>query len=695
MDDPYKYFRIEARELADELEKGVLNLERGAPAAEVVASLLRFAHTLKGAARVVKQPDIADQAHALEDALGPFRESTEPVPRDRLGVVRRLLDGIRGRVAALASPGEKDSDEGAAPAQRAAPEDALRTVRADVAEMDALLGGVGAAHAHLGSLRGGVGLIDKARNLVDVLVHEVASLRRRDFTPSEPAASRETARSIEKAHSIAGELRGVVGALEQKLGNSVEQVDRELRQARDAAQRLRLVPAASMFTDLERAARDVAQMQGKRVRFDGRGGNLRLDAHVVAVAQSALHQIVRNAVAHGIESENERQAAGKTPDGRVTLEVARRDRRVVFSCRDDGRGVDLDAVRGVAHRKGLASAATSNLGPEELIDLLLRGGISTSRTVTEVSGRGIGLDVVRDAAARLGGQITVTTKTGHGTTVELVAPLSLAALEVLTVEAGDGAMTIPLDAVRQTLRVPSDEIASSSQGESLVHEGRSIPFLPLAAALWDTAAPTRFRRSWSTVIVEGQGDVAAIGVHRLLGTANIAVRPLPDPVPASAAVSGVWTDADGNPRLVLDPDSLVAEARRHRQPASDEEAPDPPILVIDDSLTTRMLEQSILESAGYDVEVASSAEEALAMAATKRYSLCLVDVEMPGMDGFTFIERTRASSGLRDLPCILVTSRTSPEDRRRGFDAGAQAYIAKGRFDQRELLSRVRELMAG
>lgn len=681
-DDPYKYFRVEARELLDELVKGVLDLEKGAPAPHLVAVLLRLAHTLKGAARVVKLPEIADHAHALEDALEPFRESTEPIPRHRLEVVLGLLDRVGSRVAALGVPDEGEPTSAARPQ----PAEHLRTVRTDILELEALLDGVSEAHAHLGSLRDGMGGIERARGLVDLIIQQLGTPRTRDLERPNGAPG-------EKTRSVAGELRGVVAALGRSLGNCVEQIDRELHQVRDAAERLRLVPAGALFTDLERAARDVAQAQGKRVVFEGRGGDVRLDAHVLAVAQSALQQIVRNAVAHGIESEAERRAAGKAPDGRVTLEVARRGRRAVFTCRDDGRGVDLDAVRSAVQRKSLLSAETDHLGPEELVRLLLGGGISTSGTVNQVSGRGIGLDVVRDSAARLGGEITVTTQAGKGTTVELEAPLSLAALEALAVESGGVAATIPLDAVRRTLRATSDEIAPSPQGESLLYDGRVVPFLPLAAALAGSAAPLPGGRAWSVVIVEGRSGVAAVGVDRLLGTSSIVIRPLPDLAPAATVVSGAWVDTEGNPQLVLDPDGLVAEARRHREQALEAAAPRPPILVIDDSLTTRMLEQSILESAGYEVDVASSAEEALTKAGSRRYALFLVDIEMPGMDGFTFIERTRASAGLRDVPCILVTSRASPEDRQRGLDVGARAYIAKSEFDQGEFLERIRTLM--
>jgi two-component system chemotaxis sensor kinase CheA len=655
--DPYKYFRVEARELLEELVKGVLDLEKGRPTSQVAARMLRHAHTLKGAARVIKQPDIADHSHAIEEALEPFRGSEAPVPPDRLDDVLGHLDRIRDQVVALPLP-EEDNDAG--PAGTPQPAEQVRTVRTDIVEMDGLLDRVAQAHAHLGPLRSALGRFERERTT--------------ELSP--------------------GEFRAAVAALVQQLANSVEQVDRELRQVSDAVERLRLVPAAALFTDLERAARDVAQAQGKLVDFEGTGGDVRLDAHVLAEVQGALQQVVRNAVAHGIETQSERTGGGKAPQGRVSLQVARRGRDVVFSCRDDGRGIDLDAVRSAGRRKGLLSEETDNLGPEALMALLLRGGISTSGSVTELSGRGIGLDLVRDSAARLGGEVTFVTAAAKGTTVELSVPLTLASFEALAVEASGATALIPLEAVTETLRVGPDEVQRGVQGQTLCTKGRVLPLVPLQAALAESSVGSPGDGVASVVIVAGAGSVAAVGVTRVLGIANVVVRPLPHFVPRARVVSGVWLNTEGSLCLVLDPDELVVEARRERAVGRQTElAALAPVLIVDDSLTTRMLERSILESAGYDVEVASSAEEALVKAKTTRYLLFLVDVEMPGMDGFAFVRRTRSDPGQRDVPAVLVTSRSSPEDRQQGLDAGASAYISKGEFDQGKLLDSIRALI--
>jgi two-component system, chemotaxis family, sensor kinase CheA len=328
-----------------------------------------------------------------------------------------------------------------------------------------------------------------------------------------------------------------------------------------------------------------------------------------------------------------------------------------------------------------------------LLRVLLRGGITTSGAVTQLAGRGIGLDIVREAAGRFRGDVSIRTEEGLGTTLEIVVPISLAVVDALIVEAGGRVVAIPMDAVKRTLRIATGDLAQSAQGASIQYEGKVIPFAPLERTLQRGTQTRDGARSWSAVVIAGTDALAAVGVDRLYGTQNLVVRPLPDFTPSDPIVAGASLDADGHPQLVLDPEALVEHVRRVGPVAAPTSSPAAPILVIDDSLTTRMLEQSILESAGYEVELAVSGEAALEQARKRRYALFLVDVEMPGMDGFTFIERVRADPALSEIPAILVTSRASSEDRRRGQSVGARAYIVKGEFDQSELLEKIRLLV--
>jgi len=677
--DPYEYFRVEAREILAGLGSGILQLEKRA-APETTASLLRLAHTLKGAARVVRQGDIADHAHAIEEALAPLRDAGAHPNRELVERVLALTDQIAVDLAAIdAAPAAMTSS---APASSPA-EDVARAAGADTAELDAVLDGIAQTAAQLQVLRRSAADLERARRLTDVVLTELAS-RFASTTSAAPA----------KLRGAVDQLRGQMARFERQADTALEQSARELREAHQAAERLRLRPAAELFTPLERVARDTATSIGREVTFAARGGDLRLGPSGLAIVQGALIQLVRNAVAHGIEPPAERARAGKPRAGRVEVEIARRGDRVAFACRDDGRGVDLDAVRSAAERRGLVAPGSEPLSSAEIARLLLGGGLTTARAVTQAAGRGIGLDVVRAAAERVGGEVTIETSKGRGTSLTIVVPLSLSAVEALLVESGDVSAAIAIGAVRGTVRVGSAEVTSGPDGEALSIDGSLVPFAPLECVFGRRPSARPRDGARSAVVVEAPEGLAALGVERLAGVATVIVKPLPALAPPTPIVMGAAIDADGAPRVMLDPIRLVADivGRAKAEPAPEPELP-AVVLVVDDSLTTRMMERSILESAGYDVDLATSGEEGIEKARARPYQLFLVDVEMPGMDGFTFVERTRADPALRRTPAILVTSRDSPEDRRRGMDAGASGYVVKGEFDQNALLSTIRGLV--
>jgi two-component system chemotaxis sensor kinase CheA len=689
--DPLRYFRVEARELVDQISAGVLDLDQE-PGPELVARLLRFAHTLKGAARVVRQQEIADDAHAFEEVLVAHRTDEAPLPADEMHELLRLNDAIEARVAALdpaAPPADPATPQAAAPAappkppdtRLPAPVEPAPTTRTATADVDELLDAVGEAHARFAPLRTGGHDVDRLQRAAEVLAEQLRSVR-----ADGSAAS---------ARSAAVRLAAELAVLGRRLTDTVEQVERELDEVRGRAERLRLVAASTIFTALHRAVRDAADTQGKRVRFTGQGGDLRMDPQVLSQVSGAFMHVVRNAVAHGVEPEPERVAAGKPAEGHVIVQVERRGRLVAFRCTDDGRGFDLDAVRRTAESRGLLAPGTAEPDERALVDLVLHGGISTSPDVTEVSGRGIGLDVARDVADQLGGDVSVRTTQGAGATVELVVPLTMLSLHGLVMETAGTVATVPLDSVRTCVRLLPEQAVSAAVTGRLAHEGRAVPFLSLARALYAGAEVPDTGGPGVAVVVGTDDQTVAVGVDRLAGTSTLVVRPLPELAPAAAVIGGVSTDLDGNPRLVLDVHGLIAETLgaggTGGRPA--EAAAKLPILVVDDSLTTRMLERSILESAGYEVDLAASGEEGLEMARQRPYALFLTDIDMPGIDGFTFVEQTRGDPDLAGIPAILVSSRASAEDRQRGTAVGASAYVIKGEFNQEELLAHIRRLV--
>jgi two-component system chemotaxis sensor kinase CheA len=682
--DPYRYFRVEAKEIVEQLSRGVLDLEQGASGKAPVGQMLRLAHTLKGAAHVVKQAEIARMAHQLEDALVAC-QSGDAVPRQQAEAMLGLVDGMATELAALGLE-QSQTVEHPAPAP---PEETFDTLRVDLGDMDVLSEGLAESSVWLSSLKTKLATIEHAADLASLLLSHLSA-------PAADVGGERAAASLRKGRAIAEDLQTMLRPLSHNLVSAMEQVERELAQVRDTASQLRLVPASAVFAPLRRTARNTAQTLGKQVDFVTDGGEHRLDAHVLAAVRDALLQLVRNAVAHGIEAPAMRAEAGKPTLGKVSLQVHRRGNRVAFACQDDGGGFDVAALRRAVVVRGLVSAAAAEaLHSEDVFRLLLRGGgISTSSAVTEVAGRGIGLDVVRETSSKLKAEVAMRTAPGAGSTVEISVPVSLLSLSAVIVQSGGLSASLPLDSVEQTLRLVETDVVRGPDGDSIVFGGKTVPFLPLARALGQTSSRGQADQRFSAVVVRSGAEHAAIGVDRVLNTATVLLRPIPAFAGVDPIVAGAALDAEGNPQLVLDPAALVIAAGA-TQAISIQEAPPrtPLVLVIDDSLTTRMLEQSILETAGYEVHLATSAEEALEKAHAGDYDLFVVDVEMPGMDGFEFVALARSTPALSHVPAILVTSRNSPQDKKRGEEAGARAYVVKGEFDQAQLLQTIRGLI--
>ncbi|MET0208762.1 MAG: response regulator [Burkholderiaceae bacterium] len=668
--DPYRFFRVEARDLLRQMGEAVLEAEQGTGSGgDLPAQMLRLAHTLKGAASVVRQPGIAGQAHAIEELLTPLRDSGTAASRDDLDALLALIDEAT-RAVALLDPG---AARPAAPPPLTAPaavpqatdpplpdstspEDASAPLF-DIPllapeELDAMLAGIDQTQGQLAPIQRAAALLNELRGTL--------------------AAGQET-------------LSAPLARIGDQLERGMRQLSRELMDLRDSAEQLRLQPAALLFGPLQRTARDAGRAQSKQLQFHGHGGQVKLEGALLNAVQGALVQMIRNAVAHGIELPEQRTAAGKPAQGRITLTVERRGRDVLFSCADDGAGVDFEAVRRKAKAKGVFDADA--LDDDALVDRLLLGGLSTARQVDALAGRGVGMDLVRETASRLGGRLTLRSERGQGTTVDLSVPLQLAALRALHVRSGDTWAWIPLEAIQCVLQSPVLHGRHIAVGDEL------LPHLSLADVL-TPGAPVR--PTPSVLVLKSRGQRAALGVEALDGVSSVVLRPPPALLPESPLIAGLALDAARQPVPVLSPDGLIDLARHTRA----RQAPPAPartstILVIDDSLTTRMLEQSILEAAGYRVHMAACAEDGLEAARRERYALILVDVEMPpGMDGFEFVTRLRADPALRDIPAVLVSSRNAPEDFARGQAAGADGYIVKGEFAQTEFLSQVARLVA-
>jgi two-component system, chemotaxis family, sensor kinase CheA len=492
---------------------------------------------------------------------------------------------------------------------------------------------------------------------------------------------------------------------------------------------IRMLPLDNLFSRFPRPVRDLAIERGKQVRLNVSGGNVEIDKRVLEEINDPLQHILRNAVDHGIERPDERHNKGKPAEGSITLSASQRGSHVYIQVTDDGRGLDPDLLRQVAVRKGLLNQLDSQLlTDEDTYDLIFRPGFSTRDMADEISGRGVGLDIVQQNVKRLNGRISVVSEKGKGTTITLEIPLTLATVDALLVKAAGQLFAIPSVMVEASLRPFRSELVTVDNKKALRLRDQLIPVVNLAQTLGMGDVQTsedgerdefdqedRFPAvllsatvGGSNIQDKGQERFICFEVAALVDEREVVVKALPRFLENVPNVAGATLLGADGLALILDVFGLVQTARQGSpvviSRAEEDNTPNffqdgvgsqrsRRILVADDSLATRELERSILETAGYEVETARDGVEALNIARQRRFDLILTDVEMPNMDGFRLCTAIRQDEKLNSVPVVIVSSRDSEEDKRKGLQAGAQAYIVKSLFEQNNLLETIRRLV--
>lgn len=474
----------------------------------------------------------------------------------------------------------------------------------------------------------------------------------------------------------------------------------------DELTRSRRVPFKVVCQGLERAAWDVAQARGKQVRTELYDQELELDREVAERLQGALLQMVSNAVDHGLEVPSDRVRAGKPEEGLVRIRAALEGTEIRVTVEDDGRGLDEEALWQAARAKGLVSE-TAPGERSEVWRLAFRPGLSTAQEVSNVSGRGVGLDVVRDRVEAMHGQLRVHSEPGQGATFTLRVPVSLIARRALVIRVGGRELGLLTSHVRRVHRVEPGRVADGGGRPLFLRggPGREAP-LPLGdvsrAIGLDAASGTAVARARVVELSTDAGE-AAVRVDEVVGEEEVLLKGLGSQVKRLRSYTGLAVRPGGRLLALVSADRLVRAARRGEggawplSGAGAEEAEGERrrirVLVADDSLTTRTLERSILEAAGYEVRVASDGAEAWRMLQEQGADVLVSDVEMPELDGFELTRAVRGSQRFVELPVVLVTALASEEDRRRGMEAGADAYLVKSAFDQTLLLRTLEELL--
>nr|WP_242702258.1 hybrid sensor histidine kinase/response regulator [Achromobacter sp. SD115] len=736
-------FQLETRTQVQVLNNGLLALEHDPTSAPQLEACMRAAHSLKGAARIVDLHPAVRIAHAMEDCLVEAREGRlrlqaadidallmgadllqrVATPGVELGseideLVERLSNAPKASHLPPAAPAAAsvpkpvdflppipavEEPPAAAPARRSSDlglGEGERVLRVTADTLNKLLGlssetlveshwigPFGASMLRLKRMQAGaVQALDGVR----------AALAGQALEAQAQAALDDALRIVEQCQQELSQRTSEVDEFGWRMGHLAQRLY-------DTALACRMRPFGDGVGGMARMVRDVGRALGKQVRLELEGESTQVDRDILEKLDAPLMHLLRNAVDHGIEMPQDRLAAGKPAEGRIRLSARHAAGMLLIELSDDGAGISLDRLRVEVVQRKLASAETAaRLTEAELLEFLFLSGFSTRGEVTEISGRGVGLDVVQTMVRQLRGAVRIQQQTGQGTRFMLEMPLSLSVVRSLLVEVQDEIYAFPLAYVNHALQVRAEDIEQLEGHQHFRFMDRQIGLVSARQILRKSgSAPAG--ETVCVVLVGDHDRLYGIAVDRYVGERTLVVQPLD---PRLGKVQDVMAGAlmdDGTPLLILDVEDMLVSVQKLVEGgqltrvdgagAAEQTRRRKRVLVVDDSLTVRELERKLLLNRGFDVAVAVDGMDGWNMLRSEAFDLVVTDVDMPRMDGIELVSRIKADPKLQGLPVMVVSYKDREEDRRRGLDAGADYYLAKGSFHDDALLDAVEDLI--
>jgi two-component system chemotaxis sensor kinase CheA/two-component system sensor histidine kinase and response regulator WspE len=739
-------FREMTTDRVEKISSALLELEKGAGGKELQEELARELHTLKGEARMMGFVGISSLVHAAEDVLkaggaSPAKATLQALleacdaivplvdqPADGGPEAAEQTTRLRALLGAPADPaptstsspprsptGGEGQGEGAAkapppPAPARPPAPAARPrPKADPAARLELRGDKPQA-----SIRVDVDRLDEIATIAgDVLVEGARAMRRaRDlnglFSRWNRLSDRVVALAEQLRHDGRGgrhveQLEGDVHLLRSDtfrfIRGHTEAVQGAQTQFSNMAERVgaaRLIPLSGVLAAFPRAARDMAREQGKEIDCTVHGGETGVDKAILLSLNDPLVHLVRNAVDHGLESPEEREAAGKPRAGKVTITARTDGDLLALVVEDDGRGISPVKVRASALKKGIiGEQQAAGLSARAAIDLIFMPGFSTREEAGETSGRGVGLDVVRRKVTTLGGSVTAESEVGKGSRFTLRLPQSLSLMKVLLVRIDEDVYGLPAVDVDSVGRLDPKEVTEVAGIRAVRYRGRLLPVVALGPLLSLNGGPRHPRPTVAYVVHGNEG--AAVVVDGLFGEREVAVKAPGAFLKGMRFVTGAAALEDGRVALLLSTPDLVGAARRLASPAASRgrDRRRLRVLLVDDSAIAREAEAALLRSLGHEVDEAVDGEDGWQKLQQGSYQVLVTDVQMPVLDGIDLTRRVKATPRHLKLPIIILSSLSAPEERRRGVDAGADAYLVKGELDPENLAATLERLCGG
>lgn len=696
-------------------------------------ALARTLHTLKGSARMAGALELGERIHRLEQELKEAGPAARDLARNGIDAAYAMFRQLAMPVAATATattigafPPEQTPGAASAAAmpetERAPtrePAESQIGLRVQAGTIDRLVNDTGEigilrarAEQDLHALRAAVleltdDVIRLRTHLRELEIQAETQMQTRIHTADaahaefDPLELDRYTRLQELTRLLAEGIADVATTQQSALSHldraesALNQQARLTREVQHELMQVRSAPVASVAARLHRVVRQTAKELGKRVNLDIEGGQIALDRALLERMVPLLEHLLRNAVAHGIESSEERRASGKPEFGQITLAVRNLGSEIELRVQDDGRGLDYAAILERARAAGL-------LGPDaqpdeaSLARLVFLPGFSTASELSQIAGRGVGLDVVHSEIQALGGRIDLTSAPGRGTAFRILLPTTLAITQALLVRALDRRWAIPANLIVQTEHLPAEALHAAQQMGHLLWQGKTYPlrYLPHLLDRPDQPEPLD-RRNWVVLLASGE-ERLALHVDGLAGNQEVIAKPAGPHLKRIAGMLGATLLADGEIALILNPVALartpaeVSVARAQAEARGPSPAK-PLVLVVDDSLTVRRITGRLLEREGYEVLLAKDGMEALEkLTSEERLPVAILsDIEMPRMDGFELLRQIRADARTRHLPVVLITSRLAEKHQAHAMALGANAYLGKP-YDEDELLRLLR-----
>ncbi|MFZ2444830.1 MAG: hybrid sensor histidine kinase/response regulator [Syntrophobacteraceae bacterium] len=749
-------FKIEARDHLGIISSGLVEIETGGPEkhGEIVETIYRESHSLKGAARSVNRSDVVAICQSLENVFSALKRGEITLSSRTMDLLHQTVDFVSDLIAGMEiahaekfgvgeiihrleeatfqKPVAPGGEKGTAVRPGSAPgEHQEREGKAPDVDSIAKTGGIIAetspapvpAHSSSGTIRISTARLDalllQAEEMLSVKLaagQRVLELKELKKTLARWKKEREKQKLSRTAsvRETQGEARDKGGAdpflnsLEAGLAKLIRAAEYDQRSVAvmvdallDDMKKTLMLPFSSFLESFPRLVRDLSRDAGKEVGLHIEGGEIEIDRRVLDEMKDPLVHMVRNCIDHGIEMPGDRRKKGKSARGSIKISVSSRDGGIEIAVSDDGAGIDALKVKSAAQKCGAISREEADrLGEYETLSLIFRSGVSTSPIITDISGRGLGLAIVREKVEKLNGAVSIYTRPDIGTSFKMEAPLTLATFRGVLVRVGGHLFVLPSANVERVTRVRKEEIQTVENRETLSFDAQTVSLARLGAVLELETAVARARGEdpyLQIVLLASAGKRMAFLVDEVLQEREVLVKTLGGQLARVRNIAGATVLGTGKVAPILNvPDLMTSAVKLVPTPAlAVVEGPHKKlsILVVEDSITARTLLKTILESAGYEVATAVDGIDAFTALKTAEFDLVVSDVEMPRMNGFDLTAKIRSDRKLSDLPVVLVTALESREDKERGIDVGANAYVVKSSFEQSNLLEVVRRLV--